>query len=275
LVAQLLSATETANDEVYRRFSGRSGATLSAIGASSNGEVACVNVGDSRVYGFLANGKVKQISKDDSLGNILSDMELDFPPSHFRELLQYVGMGKGIQAHGIPIREADTYNCLFLTSDGAHELDCELFEQVVLNAGSSKEIARRLTTLSDWKGGKDNATVAVWSIHKTEPRQADPSHRGFLEVWGLSGKFEITSRQKTFPLAFQAEKTEPVRQIRRRSNLGKEIEKQPSNKVNSSINTPTGSSSPVIQARRNVMPQTIDSAGNDKDVNLQIELSDI
>jgi PPM family protein phosphatase len=216
LVDQLRNATETANDEVFKRFSGRGGATLSAIGSTSNGDWACVNVGDSRVYGFLKSGEVKQISTDDSLGNILSGMEVPTPPAQFRELLQYVGMGKGIQVHGMSVSAPELYHCLFLTSDGAHEIDQQLFKEIVVSAGSSKEIARRLTVLSEWKGGKDNATVAAWDISPGAFMEFSPADRGYLEVWGLSGKFEITSRQEPRPSIFRGKDPEPNRPRRRK-----------------------------------------------------------
>ena len=227
LIDQLRSATETANEDVFKRFSGRGGATLSAIGATSNGNWACVNVGDSRVYGFLKNGEVKQISTDDSLGNILSEMKkVANPPSHSRELLQYIGMGKGIQVHGIPISNPDLYNCLFLTSDGAHEIDQQLFREIVVNAGSPREIVRRLTMVSDWKGGKDNATVAAWAINTGIIKECSPEDRGFLEVWGLSGKFEITQRQEPRSLMFHGKDPEPSPQSRRRTPSVKKAEKK-------------------------------------------------
>jgi serine/threonine protein phosphatase PrpC len=225
LVGQLRSATETANEEVFNRFSGLGGSTLSAIGSTSNGEWACVNVGDSRVYGFLTNGEVKQISTDDSLGGILSGMEVATPPAQFRQLLQYVGMGKGLQVHEFSISNPDLFNCLFLTSDGAHEIDQQLFKDIVVSAGSPREIARRLTTVSDWKGGKDNATVAAWAINSGVFEDFIPEDRGFLEVWGLSGKFEITSRQVPRSPMFQGKDPEPYRPTRRRTSSAKKAER--------------------------------------------------
>jgi PPM family protein phosphatase len=216
LVDQLRNATEVANEEVFKRYSGKGGATLSAIGSTSNGDWACVNVGDSRVYGFLKSGEVKQISTDDSLGNVLSGMDVPTPPAQFRELLQYVGMGKGIQVHGIPVSSPDLYHCLFLTSDGAHEIDQQLFKEIVVSAGSSREIARRLTVLSEWKGGKDNATVAAWDISPGAFMELSPADRGYLEMWSLSGKFEITSRQEPRHSIFRGKDPEPSRPRRRK-----------------------------------------------------------
>lgn len=225
ILAQLRNATEIANEEVFKRFAGRGGATLSAIGATSRGEWACVNVGDSRVYGFQKNGEVVQISTDDTLGNILSGMEVAAPPAQFRELLQYVGMGKGIQVHGIPISDPDLYYCLFLTTDGAHEVDRQFFKDIVVSAGSPRDIARRLTTVSDWKGGKDNATVSAWSINTAKIKGFVPEDRGFLEVWGLPGKFEITSRHESRSSMFQGKDSEPFRSSRRRPSSPKKAEK--------------------------------------------------
>ena len=223
LIDRLRNAAENSNNEVFKSYSGKGGATLSAIGSTSLGEWACVNVGDSRVYGFLKNGDVNQISTDDSLGNILSGMEVSAPPTQFRDLLQYIGMGKGIQVHGIPVIAPDLYHSLFLSSDGAHEIDQKLFKEIVVSAGSSREIARRLTLLSEWKGGKDNATVATWDVGADAFTNLSPINRGYLEVWGLSGKFEITSRLEPRHPMFRAIDPENNRSRRRKPPASRNV----------------------------------------------------
>jgi len=272
LVEQLRSATETANEEVFKRFSGKGGATLSAIGATNKGEWACVNVGDSRVYGYLVNGEVKQISTDDSLGNMLSGMEVVTPPAQFRELLQYVGMGKGIQVHGIELSTPDIYNCLFLTSDGAHEIDQQLFKDIVVNAGSPREIARRLTTLSDWKGGKDNATVSAWAVNTSNINEFISEDRGYLEVWGLSGKFEITSRHEPRSSMFQGKDPEPYRPTRPRSSAAKQPKKKSDTTNSNSTYDELQITHEVEQSHHSKDYSNGTSIGEVEDPQLQIEV---
>lgn len=196
LASHLCQATEAANEDVYRHFGGRGGTTLSAVAASGIGELAGVNVGDSRIYGLMENGDLVQFSKDDTLANILSEIESPRGTGRLGELLQFVGIGKDIVPHVIDLGHPNAVlKCLFLTSDGAHGLDGHVFAEVVKNATSVVEIAKRLTVLADWSGGKDNATVAVWHAPVRKVRGLALAETGALEIWGVQGKYELTTKQ--------------------------------------------------------------------------------
>ena len=196
LADHLCAAVEAANEDVYRRFGGRGGATLSSVAVSSDGEMAGVNVGDSRIYGLFEDDQLVQFSKDDTLGNVLPELAKPGSLGRLGELLQFVGVGKGIVPHRIDLRNSPSlFKCLFLTSDGAHRLHQPVFNEVVKSSSGIVEIAKRLTALAEWTGGKDNATVAIWHTPHKQAWQPALEGRGSLEIWGIQGKFELTTRQ--------------------------------------------------------------------------------
>jgi serine/threonine protein phosphatase PrpC len=196
LADHLCAAVEAANEDVYRRFRGQGGATLSSVAVSSDGEMAGVNVGDSRIYGLLEDDQLVQFSKDDTLGNVLSELATPGASARLGELLQFVGLGKGTVPHRIDLRNSlSPFKCLFLTSDGAHRLHQPVFDEVVKSSPGIVEIAKRLTALAEWTGGKDNATVAIWHAPHKQIQQPALEGRGSLEIWGIQGKYELTTRQ--------------------------------------------------------------------------------
>jgi hypothetical protein len=218
LVDQLRMAVEVANDDVYRRFGGRGGSTLSAVAASGSGELAGVNVGDSRIYGVSINSELQQYSKDDTLATILPEESAASLQGRMGELLQFVGMGKGIVAHAIDLRSSPSpFKCLFLSSDGAHGIDAKIFTEVVKNSGNVIEIAKRLTILAEWTGGKDNATVAIWDGTTDSLHVGVHEGHGSLELWGVQGKYELTTRQDSAAY-FRGRDSEPVRRSSRRTS---------------------------------------------------------
>lgn len=217
LVDQLCMAVQVANDDVYRRFGGRGGSTLSAVAASGSGELAGVNVGDSRIYGVWKDGGFQQYSKDDTLANLLPDDSAASLHGRMGELLQFVGMGKGMVPHPIDLSSAlNPFKCIFLTSDGAHGVDAKVFSGIVKNSANVVELAKRLTVLADWTGGKDNATVAIWDGTTDSLQNGVYEGHGSLEIWGVQGKYELTTRQENAAF-FRGKDSEPVRRSRRRT----------------------------------------------------------
>jgi len=217
LADHLCAAVEAANQDVYRRFGGRGGATLSSVAVSSDGEMAGVNVGDSRIYGLFEDDQLVQFSKDDTLGNVLPELAKPGSPGRLGELLQFVGVGKGIVPHRIDLRNSPLpFKCLFLTSDGAHGVDAKVFSEIVRNSANVVELAKRLIVLADWTGGKDNATIAIWDGTTDSLRHGANEGHGSLEIWGVQGKYELTTRQENAAF-FRGKDSEPVRRSRRRA----------------------------------------------------------
>ncbi|MCP9832152.1 hypothetical protein KBY80_12290 [Synechococcus sp. JJ3a-Johnson] len=216
LADHLCAAVEAANEDVYRRFGGRGGATLSSVAISSDGEMAGVNVGDSRIYGLLEDSQLIQFSKDDTLGNALSDIAVPSAVGKLGELLQFVGLGKGIVPHRINLNGLPSpFKCLFLTSDGAHGLHGPVFDELVRNSPGIVEMAKRLIAISEWTGGKDNATVAIWHAPHNSRELPRLEGRGSLEIWGIQGKYELTTRQET-PSYFRGKDSDAERGSRRK-----------------------------------------------------------
>ena len=216
LADHLCAAVEAANEDVYRRYGGRGGSTLSSVAVSSDGEMAGVNVGDSRIYGLLEGNQLIQFSNDDTLGNVLSDIAVPSAVGRLGELLQFVGLGKGIIPHRINFNSlASPLKCLLLTSDGAHGLHEQVFEELIKNAPGIVEIAKRLTAIAEWTGGKDNATVAIWHAPHKQSELPPLDGRGSLEIWGIQGKYELTTRQET-PSYFRGRDLDAERGSRRK-----------------------------------------------------------
>lgn len=146
---RLLQATFSANDQVYQFAAGSGGSTLSVFAIDSNAEAYVVNVGDSRTFLFERGMPIQRLTVDDSLAEAVG--------GHGRELLQFIGMGEGIQPH---IDKCSLgKGSILITSDGVHYIEQAFLETVVNLAPSTKAAADRLMALSRWCGGPDNASL--------------------------------------------------------------------------------------------------------------------
>jgi PPM family protein phosphatase len=208
LAEKLKVAVNSANQAVYEKFHGKGGATLSAIACNEVGDWAAVNVGDSRIYRVFNSGIVEQLTIDDTLEEQLADLNLPSPPPEFRQLLQYVGMGEGIEPRHIGLQIAPDIKWFLITSDGAHGISKDVFQSLVVHAESPREVVHRLTEFSEWLGGKDNSTVAVLSVGVDLFARSKESAFSSLEIWSIPGKVEFfsiksfrtdTSQNETLP----------------------------------------------------------------------------
>jgi PPM family protein phosphatase len=219
LTEKLKVAINSANQTVYENFQGRGGATLSAVACNDLSDWAASNVGDSRIYRVLNSGIVEQLTIDDTLEEQLADLNLPSPPPEFRQLLQYVGMGEGIEPRHIELQVTSDIKWFLITSDGAHGIYKDVFQSLVVHAESPKEVVHRLTEFSEWLGGKDNSTVAVLSVATNLFERSKESDFSSLEIWGIPGKAEFfsiksfrtdASKSRSLPLAevnsYEAEK---------------------------------------------------------------------
>lgn len=193
LTEKLKAAANSANQAVYEDFKGRGGATLSAVACNEENDWAAVNVGDSRIYRVLNSGIVEQLTVDDTLEEQLADLNLPSPPPEFRQLLQYVGMGEGIEPRHIELQISSETKWFLITSDGAHGISKDVFQALVVHAESPKEVVHRLTEFSRWLGGKDNSTVAVLRIGMNLFDRGKESASSSLEIWSIPGKAEFFS----------------------------------------------------------------------------------
>lgn len=156
-IERLMKAASDANWAVHDQLHGDGGTTLSAVFIEDNRRVFGINAGDSRLYSIRYPNKVEQISRDDNLAALAVNRNRLSP--HSNRLIQFVGMGQDIEFHLVPLPAPASDTAYLLTSDGAHSIDPETFEPVVSSAVPGIDVVRRLLSLSEWCGGKDNATV--------------------------------------------------------------------------------------------------------------------
>jgi PPM family protein phosphatase len=112
---RLEQAVRHANSEVYLSKSGTGGSTLSAILVESEHEIYSANVGDSRIYveRDTKGGGLSRVTVDDSLEEAFGGQG--------RELLQFVGIGRGLKPH---INGMDpSIRSIAITTDGIHFLE--------------------------------------------------------------------------------------------------------------------------------------------------------
>ena len=141
------AAISYANDAVFRFACGNGGATLSAILADHKAHPIIVHLGDSRIYSFGDGATLKRLTTDDSLAEAVG--------GHGRDLLQFVGMGKGMQPHIAPI--PNDARQLAITTDGIHFIESATLEAVRLRDRGSERPHR--AQLSAPRGAGRHAAI--------------------------------------------------------------------------------------------------------------------
>ncbi|MBD2232095.1 PP2C family protein-serine/threonine phosphatase [Phormidium tenue] len=188
------TAAFEANNAVYEKFNGAGGTTLSAVVFSANGEALSVNVGDSRIYRLLAKNKLDKLTVDDTLKGQLEEKnktaQLSLP--EFRSLLQYIGMGEGLEPHIFNISPINDIKPIILTSDGIHSMPPETLKQLITNSQSVGDIVFRLITHSEWIGGHDNATsLSIKGDLSSTMSSKGKEFLNVLEVWTSTKNLQI------------------------------------------------------------------------------------
>ncbi len=196
--ARLSSSVEAADAAVFQEMLGNGGATLSAVLLDERGGLTAVNVGDSRIYEVKRGHKLVQLTTDDTLAaqiqraNINPNDNTVTDRPELRQLVQYVGMGKGIQPHILRLSPRNELEYVVITSDGAHSAHRETLNEALGAAGSSEEIVDRLLILAQWLGGKDNATVVAIKVEHKDTSLTELIPGGpVVEVWSPFGKVEF------------------------------------------------------------------------------------
>jgi serine/threonine protein phosphatase PrpC len=205
--SRIRNAIFSANAAVNQRYNGRGGTTLSAVLINEQGSVIAVSIGDSRIYDAPNWKRIRQISVDDTIAGELQRLRgikpTDSSVDYLDRIAQYVGLGTGIEPRFYILRSDMGKLAFLLTSDGAHLLPPQTFEQVIINAGTPREIVRRLITSSLWYGGRDNASVIAVSGEVSSFKSALQSTTGaeVLELWDSTGNsafFVESMRLRTF-----------------------------------------------------------------------------
>jgi serine/threonine protein phosphatase PrpC len=188
--ATLIRAIQLANQTIYNRYRGSSGATLSIVLFTTYGILAA-NVGDSRIYAFGHSG-LTQLSTDDTLAAHIPPSEIsgNQHEPELEGLVQYLGIGASLRVNTLQV-PSDSNGRYIVSSDGAHFIGAALLSQLYLGAPRASLFVRRLLSLADWLGGTDNATVAVLPSSLRVDSPAPSSAMRALHVWDPSGKLEI------------------------------------------------------------------------------------
>jgi serine/threonine protein phosphatase PrpC len=175
------AAVAHANDAVYAFAGGRGGATLSALLFDAGVPPVIINLGDSRIYACGKGVKVERLTVDDSLEEAVG--------GHGRELLQFVGMGAGMQPHirAVPSGVME----LALTTDGIHYIDADTLASVLFHAPEPKAASDRLSVLARWCGGHDNASMALVDLEALSSPAAR-NQDGGIQVWDPFGTMAIS-----------------------------------------------------------------------------------
>lgn len=187
LGASAIQAAQDANTAVYSRLEGRGGATLSAILIDSDRGIVGINIGDSRIYSFR-NGVFDKLTTDDTIAGQLPESN-QINAARRNELLQFIGVGDGLEPHIINVDRSNDY--LVLTSDGLHYIDNNIIKMILQNAKDPAMAVRRLTELSKWCGGHDNASITV--IHPIEIPSIPGEDNETIQIWDPFGELQIVS----------------------------------------------------------------------------------
>ena len=166
------------------------GSTMSAV-LFSDRTVFSLNVGDSRIYSKSKDGKINRHTRDDNLKEVAGGED--------ERLLQYIGMGDGLRPHIQRIRE--NFDLVFLTSDGVHSLEQDVFNKIVLHSNTTDQLCERLVSTSVWAGGHDNASV-IGVSGTLAKKKNHPGNGPEIAVWNNKYEMQIawtnSMSQRTF-----------------------------------------------------------------------------
>jgi serine/threonine protein phosphatase PrpC len=168
---RLNRATEVANERVWSharqnpKLTGM-GATLTAV-LVHNKLAYIAQVGDSRAY-LIRGGRIKQLTKDQSLIQLLTDSgalqpdQLSAVPHNV--IMQALGTAPTVQV-ALSVVELSRNDRLLLCSDGlSNKVEPDEMVNLVDDADSITSACRKLVELANERGGEDNITVIVASF---------------------------------------------------------------------------------------------------------------
>jgi serine/threonine protein phosphatase PrpC len=184
---RLRAAALSANDAVHAMYGGHSGTTLSAVMLDHQGKPLGVNVGDSRIYGLAQSGKLVQLTQDDTLAAVMGNQQEGRHDAN--GLIQFVGMGEGVEPHIISPPPDLKVLSILLTTDGIHGSSSEILSRYVQGMSSQSNLVEGLLQLNRLTGGRDNGTAIVLDINS--PRGADEDQGLNLSLISPSQQLEI------------------------------------------------------------------------------------
>ncbi len=180
----LLFAFKNANLKIHQssmdspQFN-KKGTTCSALAlADDKGHIA--HVGDSRIY-KITDGNIIQFTNDHTeVGEmfrkgILTEKEAQNHPSK-SVLVRALGIEADVEVDLIENILLSHGDCFVLCSDGLAKVGVEEIKEVVLN-NSTEEACKKLISLANELGGKDNVTVQVIRIIGEESNEEIPLYK--------------------------------------------------------------------------------------------------
>lgn len=177
--ARLELAARAANEIVSSEVPG-GGSTLSAL-CLEGGSTFTLNVGDSRIFRMLTDGKLERLTTDDTMEEAYG--------SEGRGLLQFIGMKAGILPHIKKLSGVESQ--FFITSDGAHLVGDTTLRELRLHSPNKAIFANRVLQLSNWLGGIDNATIAATDWLQVEDTHST-NQASDVSVWSTNGRLKLT-----------------------------------------------------------------------------------
>lgn len=193
----LLECLAAANREVYRRFRGAGGTTLTTVAIASTGEAWVVHVGDSRLYEISHDKMPHLITRDDTIGGQLRTPDSTADDILDNRLLQFVGIGASIEPHILRVQNVKGRSFL-LTTDGAHSVGKKALEGVIRTSGNAPELVRKLLFVAEAVGVDDNSSaVAITGSEFERPK----NYTGGTEVtvWSPGEKLEMWLAAPSIP----------------------------------------------------------------------------
>jgi protein phosphatase len=172
-IDELTAATRAANRAIWDRASTEAGlegmgTTLCAIGLLESGDLAVVNVGDSRVY-RLRDGSLRQLTEDHSItaemvrrGELSEEEALEHPYRHV--LTRALGVAPMVEVdaavHGV--RSGDRF--LVCTDGLFNEVPEDEMASLMERVEDVAAAALGLVELAVARGGNDNVSAVVGDV---------------------------------------------------------------------------------------------------------------
>lgn len=153
---RLSLAVMQANEDVHNLYNGKGGCTLSAFIVDNEGKIAFINVGDSRIY-LEEKSKLFQLTTDDTLAAQLNQKSIEANNA----LIQFIGLGNGLEAHIFTEEKLENISRIILSSDGFHYLSNQKIEGLLNKNESISELCRRMLLTSNWISGHDNSSILI------------------------------------------------------------------------------------------------------------------
>jgi serine/threonine protein phosphatase PrpC len=238
-VVRLRKAVERANSEVLRVYRERGGTTLSAILVEPHGATA-VAVGDTRIYSHGEKGELSQVSRDDTIGEQIAALKQDnlnrIDKSLAKQLSQAIGQSNSINPQIYDVSSSVLPSAaktatrsrlgLLVTTDGIHGLGSYVLDRISRGAGSARELVHRLTTVSDWMGGFDNASaIYIAPQESLDKKSGKPLVGHGLHLFDSSGELLIVNvvreSSANYVLPSALEYAAPVRELLRQRDKRK------------------------------------------------------